>query len=58
MVWVGVTQNQAGRAALIDWLSYSLAELERAALAPETLESLLFQSLCPPTHDRHMAPSC
>ena len=56
-VLAGVTQSLAGRAALIELLPFSLAELERAALAPETLEALLFQGLYPPIHDRDLEPS-
>lgn len=56
-VMAGVTQSLAGRAALVELLPFSLAELERAGQAPETLESLLFQGLYPPVHDRELDPS-
>ncbi len=56
-VMAGVTQSLAGRAALVELLPFSLAELDHAGKTPETLESLMFQGLYPPIHDRELEPS-
>ncbi len=52
-----VTQTLAGRMALLTLLPFSLAELGAAALAPSTVEDLLFQGLYPPVYDRQLDPA-
>ncbi|HEX3531197.1 MAG TPA: ATP-binding protein [Thermoanaerobaculia bacterium] len=51
-----ITQSLAGRVALVPLLPFSLAELQAAAAAPESLESLLFAGLYPPLYDRDLKP--
>lgn len=52
----GVTQTLAGRSALVSLLPFSLGELQTAGKAPPTVESLLFDGLYPPIHDRGLDP--
>ena len=55
-VMAGVTQTLAGRAATLQLLPFSLAELQHAKLAPGSVEELLHQGLYPPIHDRDLDP--
>jgi len=53
----GVTQSLAGRVALVPLLPFSLAELQAAERAPDTIEEILFRGLYPPLYDRDVQPS-
>lgn len=52
-----VTQSLAGRVALVPLLPFTVGELQAVGRHPETLETLLFQGLYPPVHDRRLDPS-
>jgi uncharacterized protein len=51
-----MTQSLAGRVALVSLLPFSLTELQKAELAPDRLEELLFAGLYPPIYDRQIEP--
>lgn len=55
-VMAGVTQTLAGRAATLQLLPFSLAELQGAKLAPGSAEELLHRGLYPPIYDRDLDP--
>jgi predicted AAA+ superfamily ATPase len=50
----GVTQSLAGRAATLDLLPFSLAELEAAERRPKQPEEALFKGLYPPVYDQRI----
>jgi predicted AAA+ superfamily ATPase len=52
-----VTQSLAGRASLLTLLPFSLAELQAAGRAPNSLDSLLYKGFFPPIHDREIDPT-
>ena len=52
-----ITQSLAGRVGLLQLLPFTLAELQLANCAPNTLETLLFQGLYPPIYDRQIPPT-
>lgn len=51
-----MTQSLAGRAGLVQLLPFSQTELAAAGLAPEDLDTVLWQGAYPPLYDRHLAP--
>jgi len=53
----GISQSLAGRVALVPLLPFSLAELQAAGRAPETVDQLLTSGLYPPVHDRDLDPA-
>lgn len=55
-VMAGVTQTLAGRAATLQLLPLSLAELQSAGQAPDSIEELLYRGLYPPIYDRDLDP--
>lgn len=52
-----ISQSLAGRVGTIQLLGFTLHELQKAHMVPETLESLLFTGLYPPIYDRKIPPS-
>ncbi len=55
-VLAGVTQTLAGRAATLQLLPFSLAELQLAEQAPASIEELLHRGLYPPLYERDLDP--
>ena len=55
-VLAGVSQSLAGRAALLSLLPFAFEELPEA-LAPVTIDELLYRGLYPPIYDRGLDPS-
>ena len=53
----GITQSLAGRSAFVELLPFSAHELERAGIAPASLEEMLFTGGYPPIYDRNLAPA-
>ncbi|MFC1672093.1 ATP-binding protein [Planctomycetota bacterium] len=52
----GITESLAGRIALVVLLPFSLSELYHDA-EPPSLDTVLFQGMYPPIHDRHLDPT-
>lgn len=52
-----VTQSLAGRVGLLSLLPFSLAELERGQVMPDSLDELLWRGGYPPIYDRPVAPA-
>ncbi len=52
----GVTQSLAGRTAFVELLPFSIPELERAGVRPESLDQMLFTGGYPPLYDRRLRP--
>lgn len=53
----GITQSLAGRVAMLTLLPFSLLELKKSELAPNTVAKLIFQGLYPPIYDRQPNPT-
>jgi predicted AAA+ superfamily ATPase len=51
-----ITQSLAGRVGLIQLLPFSVGELDRAQVLPESLDRLLLQGGFPPLYDRPLEP--
>lgn len=52
-----ITQSLAGRAAMLTLLPFSLAELQAAGRAPDSVDALLLNGLYPPIYDRPVDPT-
>jgi len=52
----GISQSLAGRAARVQLLPFSLAELATVYRPPQSLDQLLYRGSYPPIHDRDVAP--
>ncbi|MDP2794416.1 MAG: hypothetical protein Q8O25_10110 [Sulfurisoma sp.] len=52
----GITQNLAGRVALLNLLPFTAAELRRAGLLPNTPDEAIHKEIYPPIYDRNLDP--
>jgi predicted AAA+ superfamily ATPase len=52
----GISQSLAGRTAFVELLPFTLAELQQAAVLPQTVDELLFKGGYPPLYQRKVAP--
>ena len=52
-----ITQTLAGRAGILELLPFSLEEVKKANLAPNTVDELLLKGLYPPLYDRPLEPA-
>ncbi len=52
----GISQSLAGRTAFMELLPFSLPELKRAELLPNSVDSTLFSGCYPPLYDRDISP--
>jgi hypothetical protein len=52
----GISQTLAGRVGLVQLLPFSIQELTDAAILPDNLDTMLYQSGYPPLYDRALSP--
>lgn len=52
----GISQSLAGRTAFVELLPFAIAELQQAAVLPQTVDELLFRGGYPPLYQRNVAP--
>lgn len=52
----GISQSLAGRTAFVELLPFALAELQQAAVLPQTVDELLFRGGYPSLYQRKVAP--
>lgn len=53
----GITQSLAGRTAFIELLPFSIPELARVGMLPQTADTMLLKGCYPPLYDRDVPPS-
>lgn len=52
----GISQSLAGRTAFVELMPFSLAELKKAGLLPQSPDIGMYQGCYPPLYDRDLAP--